>query len=530
MSTSRQLAIVCFASFGMLLLGSAQAIAGTYVIRSCNVPDHAPVGVGPWIWLNPQYGSSYNACASGSGFGVAFNAAREMAPLEAGSLVLQAPEAGTPSAIDIRQVKLWMRAALSGSGSSLFVLSRTNSAERGIEQTDIAGPPGAAWTTTPWLSPTYAPGVQRFSLLLLCSMSTYDPCRPAEAIPLLVTGAEVSLSEQAAPQIAGVGGSIVSELRRGGIQTLTFEARDPESGIARVDALLGGRLVASEDFTHSPRCTYQSWNACDVSINGDLSIDTSTVPDGTYTVQLRATDAAGNSRTVQLPQPAIVANDVPQPEVTHPNGVGASREARLVARFAGSGGQSLTTNWRTRNRIVGRLTDATGSPISGASVEVSEIPAPRCSLPRKRTVRTDAQGTFVVSLRARFCSRRIRLSYRADPLEKLPASLRDLRLRVRAAVSLKVRLRGVNVTYSGSINSRPIFRDGERLLMQGRAVGGAWQTFAVRRVSASGRFRGRYTLRVRRPGVVLQFRARVPGETGSPYVAGTSARITVRVR
>jgi hypothetical protein len=101
---------------------------------------------------------------------------------------------------------------------------------------------------------------------------------------------------------------------------------------------------------------------------------------------------------------------------------------------------------------------------------------------------------------------------------------------VRAASTLAITLRGITVTYAGRVIARPLPRSGKKIFIQGRAKGGVWQRFATRRTAASGRFAGRYRLRVRRPGVKLQFRVEVPRERGYPYVAHTGSPVTRTVR
>ena len=123
-------------------------------------------------------------------------------------------------------------------------------------------------------------------------------------------------------------------------------------------------------------------------------------------------------------------------------------------------------------------------------------------------------------------SRRIEVSSSA-PAGGTP---RKLRLLVRAASTLGVTLRGVLVTYKGRVTAQPLPRAGKRIYLQGRAKGGVWQRFATRRTDASGRFAGRYRLRVRRPGVKLQFRVEIPRERGYPYVARTGLPTTRTVR
>jgi hypothetical protein len=73
-------------------------------------------------------------------------------------------------------------------------------------------------------------------------------------------------------------------------------------------------------------------------------------------------------------------------------------------------------------------------------------------------------------------------------------------------------------------------RGGKLVVLQGRVRGGRWQTFATRRARRGGAFRGAYRLKVRRPGVRLQFRARAVAEAGWPYLEATSRVVTRRVK
>jgi hypothetical protein len=73
-------------------------------------------------------------------------------------------------------------------------------------------------------------------------------------------------------------------------------------------------------------------------------------------------------------------------------------------------------------------------------------------------------------------------------------------------------------------------RGGKKIYIQGRARGGAWQRFAARRTNAAGRFAGRYRLRVRRPGIKLQFRVEIPRQKGYAYAAQVGSPVTKTVR
>ena len=212
------------------------------------------------------------------------------------------------------------------------------------------------------------------------------------------------------------------------------------------------------------------------------------------------------------------------------NGEGASPRARLTVAFAGRGGASRTVAFTRAATAVGRLVDEHGRPIRNAIVDVASTAAVRgaAAAPAQPAV-TGPDGAFSYRLPARASSRTVRFEYRYLRSGDVVADA-ALLLKVRAAVRLSVRLRGVVVRYSGRVLSRPLPRAGKLVVLQGRVRGGRWQTFATRRASRGGVFRGRYRLKVRRPGVRLQFRARAVAEAGWPYLDGTSRAVTRRVK
>ncbi|MCA1705081.1 MAG: hypothetical protein LC808_18195, partial [Actinobacteria bacterium] len=146
------------------------------------------------------------------------------------------------------------------------------------------------------------------------------------------------------------------------------------------------------------------------------------------------------------------------------------------------------------------------------------------------TVTTRQDGTFRYTARPRGTSRVLRFQYRPSLSNPTVAATDRLRLNVSAAGTLRVALRGTRVSYRGRVVSKPIPRRGKLVHIQGRAVGGAWTTFAIVRTNRAGVVSGRYRLRVRRPGVRLQFRLRIPKEGGYPYAAGSGRPVTRRVR
>ena len=107
---------------------------------------------------------------------------------------------------------------------------------------------------------------------------------------------------------------------------------------------------------------------------------------------------------------------------------------------------------------------------------------------------------------------------------------KTLALKVKASVKLAVKLKGVTATYTGRVLAGAMPRGGKLVIVQGRAKGGSWQTFASRRAGKSGSFKGKYRLKVRRPGKQLQFRVRVLSESGWNFTGVTSKAVTRRVK
>lgn len=211
------------------------------------------------------------------------------------------------------------------------------------------------------------------------------------------------------------------------------------------------------------------------------------------------------------------------------NGENASRRARLVVGFRDAQSSIATIAYGKGAAVVGRLVDESGRPITGAAIDVTHTTAVRgaTAAPRPGIV-SGLDGRFAYAVPKRTTSGTIRFSY-AYERGGQPVAQDELDVRVKAAARLSVRLKGAVVSYRGVVLSRPVPR-GKLVILQGRVKGKAWQTFASRRTNARGAFRGRYRLKLRRPGRKLQFRARVVAESGFPFLTNHSRAVTRTVR
>ena len=94
-----------------------------------------------------------------------------------------------------------------------------------------------------------------------------------------------------------------------------------------------------------------------------MELDTSVLDNGVRAVQVALVDAAGN-RTLSAPMGVHVRND------KGPNGTGATRAAKLTARFRGRRRVVRRVGFGRTAVVKGRLRDSAGTPIGGARLQV----------------------------------------------------------------------------------------------------------------------------------------------------------------
>jgi hypothetical protein len=500
-------------------LGARSAFAGTYVMRNCDVPGQHIGPLAPWQRTDPPSNVVLvDDCANGRGVGFRVEGSVGMAGgLEAG-LVLAKP-AGARSAIRLVKAVLWYAARLAGSGQPINFWAVDYRSDGTVPLGLSNAPPGSEnLVAEQQLSPiTHTVGLG-IHCGPLGGVQTHDPCVPFNTTPLLLRGIEVTLSEDVQPMVSPPGGTLLTAGRQSGTRTLTYVASDPQSGLAKVDVLLDDTVVASRDM--GSRCTYSDFTACPESDTDTMAIDTRAVANGSRRVTLRARDAAGNQRVVDVGSIEI-ANDPPA-------GSNLAPAYMISVGFRGSSQSTLTANYGRRVVIQGRLAGGLPSGPNGAQLDVLE----RLAHSGAREVvaghvRANADGTFAYVLPTTHASRTVRLAYRSS---EVSVASQVLRLRVRAASSLHASLRGLVVHFGGRVRSGPIPKGGKRVRMEGRSPGSAWTSFATLRTRRSGAFSGTYRLRIRRPGVRLKIRAVVPAEDGYGYLTSRGQAVTLRVR
>src|SRR5271165_2261556 len=207
--------------------------------------------------------------------------------------------------------------------------------------------------------------------------------------------ANLLLSNEATPGASGVGGTLLSPNAEGTAE-LTLDAADPGGpGVYLVIVQIDGKAVYSgTPNSDGGKCVpvgtsggalmFDYSQPCPPSESVDLPINTTALANGQHTLKVSVEDAAGNSAVVYdgtistrqpsenslgaQPGPGTSAASSPTPTpVAVPNGTTASRTAQLTLGVK----RRITRIYAHRAlRVTGRLVDAQGNPIAGATLEV----------------------------------------------------------------------------------------------------------------------------------------------------------------
>ena len=212
------------------------------------------------------------------------------------------------------------------------------------------------------------------------------------------------------------------------------------------------------------------------------------------------------------------------------NGNPASPQARLSATLAHRRVRRAVRFGRGAGVRVG-LTDPAGRPIVAATLQVLTREVRSGSEWRLApAVTTGADGRALVALAAG-PSRRVRIEYRVHTGDVRPVVTDEVRLDVRAGVTLKIRPRhprsGGTVRLRGRLLAAPATRLGKVITLQARERG-RWRDFKSARTRRGGRFTTRYRFTSGARGT-FPIRAVARADAAYPYATGRSRTVRVQV-
>jgi hypothetical protein len=542
----------------IMLLGVAailpvSASAGTYPMHQCatGVPAVSPG------WSVFAYGTSAstvltNTCSTGGRIGdYVFTNGQPGAVTENGSSGSQVGlQIGVPASVPgvtIQSIEATVIASsVTGDDAFLGFASAGQGLPGGVE---LPYGDGSPYTTSEtWTLPQDA---RDFEAYVNCSTdrsSTTCEFTDSTEVPAL-TNITLTLEDDTPPKVEGVSGTLAAAAASGapvtGSQAISFSASDAQSGVRSVTLTLdplNGANAYVHTFDYSKECAYDAWNACPATetVSG-FAVNTGALAYGTYAVSLTITDAAANTTndalgSVTVPEPpapvvspaatpSAGASPAPGPQTAgSPNGTRATEGAHLQL-----GGRSAISRKYAKRalRIAGRLLNAQGLPITGATLDVLQQ-VDGATLHLIGHTQTSANGTFVANVPGG-PSRTIEIAYRAFEPDSAYTATVQLRESVPAGVTLFVRPRRTSsqgkITLHGRVRG-PLPPGGVvvELLVHYR---GHWVPFRTARTNGHGHFHVTYQFE---GGVGrFPFRALVfAGQSGFPFNAGRSRVVGVR--
>jgi hypothetical protein len=358
------------------------------------------------------------------------------------------------------------------------------------------------------------------------------------------------VSEHEAPIVRSAAGSLVSDTPVRS-RELAINGSDAGLGLFRVLVYIDGTLTETQPFDATrPGCADLNPASADpyelpgayVCPTGSTSRSFSLAglpADGQHDIRVSVEDAAGNAtialqRTVTFALPVDglrCPSDgcvVPRPSF---NGTNATADATLKATTMGRTRRRVSQGQRTM--IAGTVTNPAGAPISDATVDVqSLIDVPGAAWQPAGNARTDAKGRFRYTVPVG-PSRTFRFAYRTHVGDAEPARIADVRIAVRAGVTVRARPQfvrpGGRVLVSGRLRGTGIPRSGTVVELQA-LDGREWRTFKTLPVRRRGRFAYRYRFRHTTHNARFLWRIYVRKQATVPYAAAASRPVWVVVR
>ena len=537
MTNGKIIAVVAIAA-ALAMVMAAGAQAGTYVIDNCPSAPTANGNPGPWtVFGAPQ--NTKGSCTGGPGNWIGPQGA-SMSPGQVDGVQVVVP-AG--SAITIRDAKVWWYVPHQISGATTYAIASVNTGiveESGTTKNSSLAPDVFVFPST----------TTELTLADYCSNSDAgNGCNfgEGESPNLELFGASLTLFDPGLPSGSVTGGGLAGSSPASGTESLAYNASDAGSGVRYVELLIDGKSVAKNDYI--AECPYQNFAACPPNVSGTISWNTGGVADGQHEVALRIVNAGGNSSIVDdhtitidngtsittspPASPAALASIGPGSAAAlrgPANGTNASDQAKLTARWRSTAKAILTSGYGQADRVMGRLTTATGQPISGAALDVSATPAEQGGRAASlASVRTGPTGTWTLTLPRDVSTSTLRFAYRSHLDDTVPVATATLTLRVHAGIALRIAPHvasvGRKIFFSGTLRGAPIPEGGKQLVLEASS-GGEWVQFNTISTGAQGRYHATYRFKFAGP-ITYRFRVLSRHEADFPFLDGASNVVDV---
>jgi hypothetical protein len=556
----------------LAVLVAAPAGAGVYHVYSCRTPAGAVAPTSGWGGsTDGPFMYDPNSCASGGSLtGELGGEVAHPANASDAGWIFSAP-AGT----QIAAARLWRssysRSWEPGNNSTVAWLAAPEDSYTSADVFDqcaaYAGCPEVGDPNVPMaqvnlveVPPGNASGATHIYMNAACGGSNGTSCPAVGAgygVAISLYAADITLADDTPPTASNVGGSLAAGGTLSGVGDISFSAADTGSGLYEAVFSIDGHAVSTQLLqSGSGPCrsvggTSDGSNAffevepCPLALSDDLSFNTALAPNGSHLLSVQLLDAAGNATTILnrqvtfansaagAPAGGAIGPGSPLAERGAANGVNASDQAVLTARWKSTAKAERTGGYGTKEEITGRLTAPGGVPITGASLGVYETPSYEGArtVPLARTS-TGPTGAWTVTLPRHASSCALRFEYRSHVNDTIPVTTAALTLRVHAGVALKIAPRissvGGTIAFSGTLHGTPIPPGGKQLVLEASSSR-EWIEFRTIATTPKGRFHASYRFKFPGP-IVYRFRVLSPSEADFPFLAGTSNVVGVYER
>lgn len=505
----RKLALMALILTGVTATSPTDARGGTYDVHVCRGSDGTVFGTTGWEALNPSPGMSYDlGCEDGS-FGVATGPISSPLPANfrtGWQFNLSKPL--TIASIDADYVG--QVTPFSGGSAQIWA---HHYGEPGW--LDVSSCEGEDCVVSFKDQPMYGMGAIAFGIR--CGPS--QACAAGSYADMELNYLKLRINDPQVPQINSAVTSLASGVPVAGPTSVTFSARDLESGIRSATLEIDGKAVATRVFdtdAHTCHEPFVRLNPCPSAVSGSLAGDTTMLSDGRHSARVLVSDATGTNAGIAGPWTFTTANRLVRNLCSAP--MGASARVRLKPRSVRFGrGAALHVRWPT---------------VPWTSAEVALLTG-KSRLAISRPVTLSASGRSVLDVPSGH-NRLVRVGIRPAGSTGPFACSKPLAVRVTAGVTLRVHPRlldnGHTVRLRGRLFGGRRAR-GRSVVVEARAKGGRrrWTPVTVLHARKGGRFHFRYRFARTYQTTRYFFRARVPRQRGFPYVSGHSARVPVLV-
>jgi hypothetical protein len=377
MSRRGVLLALLLASLAGLHPSGALATTGSYEVSACNYAPEAVNNSWTWATTDPSQPDHYAEHANcpyvlGDGGGAvdqegglsttdALGLSSGAPPGTSAGWTFTAPAGTTTTGItyerDIGHMidpdNYWSP-ALRADGTIVPGETCLDSVQNG-ETCSVGGPPGEGG------EPATITGLSahQLSVGIVCQAPSGEECvtgATEHKVWAATYGATVTLSDPTPPTLIAPAGALWGSGEAGGFhkgtESVTTSAQDVGGGVQSIVLAADGRPVE----TYNAPCNFTFAQPCPSSTGAQtLTLPTTELSDGTHTLTLVATDAAGNQSTIASEQITVDNNPPPPP-------VGLAATATQV------GGSTFAATWSDPSGQVAPITAATYQvcPVSGS--------------------------------------------------------------------------------------------------------------------------------------------------------------------